>query len=489
MAPWLANVLGIAVGITGILTVVYAVVADRVAVKFRPRRLCPACRYNMVATQGRRCSECGHTAKSERRLTRGRTLRRTAAVGVLLLFGAYGVRVIPGVQERGWPAAVPTVVLIAAMPQIHPDRFVPRDLTQYPWRERLFIDLDHSERVQSLWGWQERLLVRRCLRGDHKRPFLSNEWEYGYGRTLRDLAHRGDRDPLWLDNALGRFEFTLDTRVAWPTTTPVYVVATLESWFERDCEFRVVMSPRDERLEVIEFLHTRVAPLNLWVVFEPESWSGEIGTPPTEARSIIWDVQVLATPQWHTWKNRETVERHVRTFTYEMPITIKGCIEDHVKVVDNPEIGEALRTWLVPNMEVNDDEVFDSSWSRDDCRQSLELVDFYDDHGEPPDSLAGITLGVEVELLRDGAVIRSGTTWFAFDQQADEHEGEVLTEMIWRGEFQVRLGTPCLRPDDVSGEMTVRLRGLPHIGLRDFKATAVWSGEVTLPLSVHLLDL
>ena len=133
-----------------------AIGAAVVAVRFDPphgRRRCGRCWYDMSATVGRRCPECGHEATGERALFRTRRAPRLVGVAALMLIGAYGLGVVRGVNANGWVAAMPTTAMIIAMPWLSDKAVEGGDasLAGRSWNE-------------EMWGWQRRFLLRRCRR-------------------------------------------------------------------------------------------------------------------------------------------------------------------------------------------------------------------------------------------------------------------------------------------------------------------------------------
>jgi len=124
MPHWLPLVSGWALAVMGGGLLVWALWGDGLAQRFRrvKKRRCPKCWYDLSRTPGLTCSECGYTAKRERRLFRGRRRWRWALVALVILIGAHLARRSPDIHERGWVAAVPTTVLILAAPMSDDER-------------------------------------------------------------------------------------------------------------------------------------------------------------------------------------------------------------------------------------------------------------------------------------------------------------------------------------------------------------------------------
>lgn len=133
-----------------------ALSAVYVARRFDPshgRRRCSKCWYDMSATNGRRCPECGFEATEERGLFRTRRAPRLALASVVFMVTGYGVHVTPKVMQHGWPAIMPTTVMIVGISWL-PEHYI--------------SSAEHSLSMRAyqkeLWGWQRWLLKRRLDR-------------------------------------------------------------------------------------------------------------------------------------------------------------------------------------------------------------------------------------------------------------------------------------------------------------------------------------
>lgn len=114
VTKWL-DIAALAVGGIGVLVIVWALFWDRA----RGRQRCPKCWYDMSATAGVDrpralvCPECGHDAKTPRRLRKTRRRWGVAAATLAVLVLTAGV---PSWERRreGWTALIPTTGLIIA---------------------------------------------------------------------------------------------------------------------------------------------------------------------------------------------------------------------------------------------------------------------------------------------------------------------------------------------------------------------------------------
>jgi hypothetical protein len=104
---------GAAVALLGVWLFYVAFVRDR----SRGRRRCPRCWYDLSGRpQSMTCSECGHTARSERRLHRTRRRWGPAMISLFIMPGGYVLMRVPEINRGGWLNAIPTTALIL----IHP---------------------------------------------------------------------------------------------------------------------------------------------------------------------------------------------------------------------------------------------------------------------------------------------------------------------------------------------------------------------------------
>jgi len=105
MDAWLFPLGAVALGGLGLLLLVRGLFGRRFMV--RKARACRRCRYDMGDTEGHRCPECGHTAKHEGEHYAGRRRWLVAGLGLMLLLGAVGVGMTPGVRRDGWLRLLP----------------------------------------------------------------------------------------------------------------------------------------------------------------------------------------------------------------------------------------------------------------------------------------------------------------------------------------------------------------------------------------------
>lgn len=130
------------------------------------RRRCPKCWYDLSATKGLLCTECGNEVSSERQLRRSRRSRLTMVMALLPIL------LVPIVQRGlytwkvGWVGLLPTSVMVIAWEWL-PDDIVGAQSSQFGWgtgaRGTLFDRVDKNE----MWEWQRALLKWRLANVVH----------------------------------------------------------------------------------------------------------------------------------------------------------------------------------------------------------------------------------------------------------------------------------------------------------------------------------
>jgi hypothetical protein len=111
---WLFPLAAVILGGVGTLVLVRGVFGRwfRAGGKAGGVRSCRRCRFDLSATEGHTCPECGHTARCEAEHYAGRFRWPVAALGLVLLLGAVAVAMTPGVRRDGWLHLLPMGVQV-----------------------------------------------------------------------------------------------------------------------------------------------------------------------------------------------------------------------------------------------------------------------------------------------------------------------------------------------------------------------------------------
>lgn len=140
---WVFWTLGGLLGLAGLALASWALFADRA----KGRKRCPKCWYDMTGSPGPTCSECGYTAKREKKLRKTRRRWRWAIVAALLVVGGYISSVRPRSEAEGNTFWIPTTFLIAIQPWLGE-------------RDGNF-QLVLAVRASNMWRWQQSWALHR----------------------------------------------------------------------------------------------------------------------------------------------------------------------------------------------------------------------------------------------------------------------------------------------------------------------------------------
>jgi len=144
---------GIAVVVIGAAAVLFSLFGDRA----RGKRRCPRCWYDMRATPGLRCSECGYDAPCEKNLHRARLRwwRRTGSLAIVIGIGVYAT---PWFKSGAWVEYAPNTLLIMRFPAIDE---VDDSIAREYWR-RFYVKDDPDSELE-MWEWQRAMLAHRIV--------------------------------------------------------------------------------------------------------------------------------------------------------------------------------------------------------------------------------------------------------------------------------------------------------------------------------------
>ncbi|MDY7108855.1 MAG: hypothetical protein SYC29_09475 [Planctomycetota bacterium] len=423
-----------------IIIAAWALLADWVRQRFRRRRRCPRCWYDMSRSPTLTCSECGYAAKKERRLFKARRRWRYVWLALLLLLAGHALRITPEVRERGWVAAVPTSVLVYVAP-----------VRDDAWE---IFDLFNSGPL--LGDAKDPLLIELRLRAAQRELTLW-QWHVFLDRVFR-------KHP----NSLAQ---TVETRDQWPAGMPV-AVQFFAPWFafsgdDEDVIIRARLAGTDEPW--------RERVFGVWGgELTREERVPRLGTPPSDASEIRLDIEILlgARVSRPSRTSPSIVDRTAvkRIWAGQShPIRIAGRIEDVMKSYTTAYAdGEILD--LSPNL-VRDGEgglqlrLRTSSWHLGGQEDSVDW-----------------SLGLAVEVRRDGQPVARAAVLYPMVElgvHATRFASWETFDLEWIEEPPGQL---------TQGQWKIVLRGDPAVALYDLRRDTYWAGEVAVPAVVDTKD-
>lgn len=500
-APWWGTFVTI-VAWLGVGVILLALFAPWAVQRMKRKRRCPKCWYDLSHTQGLRCSECGYAAKRERKLYKARKRWGVAWLGVFLMLGAYALHVTPGVRERGWVAAVPTTVLITALPWLSPDfdvvvsRMLPRMPTtptvDPSWNTRLYQDLlaRTQQAAPPLSSFHRSYLLLICRWQSPDLDHAESIYSDLLSEVIASTRWMGGRRISWRESRLmSSTPIPIATRTIWPVGVPIYVSGAIEGY-----------TPAAER----------------FVVHAPElddsaQWKHPIArmvTPKIEARHIP-DLaadytrylgragrEVDSLRLRYSYRIGEscreipalTREREIRVVESTLHTRIQGGIDDILAPVRDQELDDLLQRSLNPRLVMSHPSYF--------LRVHLllgltcgDLQDFYDDAD-------GITFAMRIDVFMDDDVVARGVCLFRCSRGRRYGDFSVVG-LEWDDDWDNWLRslsagrTPwserksLLAARDEQGKIfSIRLRGDGALALLDAGAERYWHGEVWMPLAI-----
>lgn len=165
-------------------------------------RRCPQCRYDMTATSGRKCPECGTEARNEKVMHRKRRRYRWIAVGLVIMLSSWFVFRWPEYQKTSWTtgplAFVPRTVLVVVWPAIAKWQEASTEKPGAWWAKsdaRTHWNLPLAMVDEKLWGWQ-RWLKLRVASAEIQR---TTTWAILYSAT--DIICDSQTPPGWAVDA------------------------------------------------------------------------------------------------------------------------------------------------------------------------------------------------------------------------------------------------------------------------------------------------
>ncbi len=411
----------------------WALFSDR----HKGRRRCPKCWYDMCATPGMTCNECGFTVHFEKQLTK----RRRRPLFAVLAFVSC-VAVAGFINERrtdqGWLSLAPTKALILSLP-------FTMDLNGDTYKE-LLRRMRADELSQREW----RMLMKRCAKGDWERKPLSDEWLGSYARIItgwRGTFESGSKAGAPLLDLAPVIEVT--TRESWPTDVSPRLEVAVQDWWPSGIETRIRARPRINGEPTTTFYKTNA-------LFRQPAYQLSIPPLTEDAAEVVVD---LAIDRRRTADNEADWEP-VRSFSVTVPLVRKGQLADLLEPISGGLLEQAMERALSGQV---------TKWQKG--RSPVRVIV---SAGQTNDTaIQGVAIGVIVELVCEGQVARRLDLWWLAGVRS------IDWEVVYEDEPLLRTATGR------DGKWQMRVRGDAELALRVPGATKYWAGQFSTPMRVR----
>lgn len=450
------------------------------------RRRCPRCWHDLSATEGLRCPECGRVAGSERHLHRTRRRWLPGIAGLGLLAMAPSVARAPLAADHGWPAIVPTPVLIAVFP-------VADHLGPSSWRRGTGLPVPPASRTRRIAGALAAELLRRAalpggsdLHSVHwrmvgelslrmmdadeampwvffpTRPIQLLRLALEQGRLTAGAQARADR--------MSGLEF--DVPAALPAEVAVTARIRVAMWRVGTFAFRI----RDRNSG--ELIHEGFEDYRSGVmgslVFHP--WTDgrtRIGRTGRSDTTLALTIELDELPEPSRNGDPAPAPRRIRSYDVDIPIRVSGPLEEAFERRADDAVGAALLAGLGRPYPIQ-------------LSSNSVALPFAEAPARRAARDAGIdTIAVRFEL-RDGAeVVARTSAWWdvpSFGQDSGDLQ-YYIGEMIISDAIALRWVDPSVAPRGGGDPRDLRLHVIsdPAVATRRAAASVIWSGEVSIP--------
>jgi hypothetical protein len=417
----------------------------------RGRRRCPKCWYDMSATEGLRCPECGKTARNERKLHKTHRKKRWVAVALLLWIGAAAGAMWPTVHREGWDL-VPTRLLVELVPiggyngpfgQELMGRFGmtgPR-----AWMAPNTISSDDMTYV-----------VTRLGNGNWLARPMSERWKSSYGRVIRELCltDRIEVSEVNLVDALREWytlppELSLRTRKVWPEGYSLWVESREQTWWPWPTYLSVAVRRAGAGGDYQE-----IRPWQGFLCPESEAGTGV----------IHFEATLTQCRQGETPGNDDSQMPRLALEgrQLDVPYCIGGSIDQILTPVRSAEVDAMLRCLAYEGGE------------------GSASVNFWDMVGGP---VEGLALGLMLEFRLDGELMLKQRVWWDGTAPQDRDSADVRMEFVRVEPEPANFKSPWEATP--AENWTIIIKSDPEMALRVIDRDRYWEGEVQIRLQTH----
>ncbi len=337
---WLWWIGGAALGLLSLWLLYWSLLKDR----SKGRRRCPKCWYNMSGTDSMTCSECGRTAKREKKLYKTRRRWRWAFAALLAFLFVGAIALTPKVRKDGWASIVPTTVLIVGLPWYE-------DQWENPggWKEdainELYLERLHDSQYEprGIPDWQWRLLLRICLAqidaetvnpagvgtASHYEEFLASAF---YDGTLAKVG----MIPQFFERFPVEIEWSLET--PWPSGAPVHTFIEFSPSFGQPLDYYIGV---DSAIAKSDSATIDLAPDVYYPMDDDDRMWRTVIAEQLPIGSYSLELRLEVSP--HFPESTATMPDEVRYFaTLNEELVVRGDIGDYLRPISDTQFDEQI---------------------------------------------------------------------------------------------------------------------------------------------------
>lgn len=406
------------------------------------------------------CSECGHTVAREAQLHRIRRRYAHLALAIFVLAGiSFHVQYQKG--HRGWPATMPTRVLLASMPYV--DRTSP-----------FYAELSQRAAMDMLTAAQWEALIKRCAEGDANAHPPDEAWRRKYGAFIWQA--RRSMTPQWFsrfESALSEHAYSppeqhllglppfltaAPTREVWPTDEIAWASISIQEWWPARSSARLTVRPLVEGIPHRTIRYSTGRPGAGSFAFPIGQVSSLAGL-----EEVPFDVEVQHRRRGHhEWHVVET-QRHV--------LTIRSANAEDVLF---EPVGDEHEVLAEATRRVFEGEVVRWATGRSPVRFR------YAPHGFWDSRLNDIAIGVVIELRRGEDLARRLDMWWLAGTQGEVEGDDWMQQRQHPVRWEVVYENSDLLAelDQDDERWRIHIRGDRRIAMRAGDASRYWAGEL-----------
>jgi len=325
-------------------------------------------------------------------------------------------------------------------------------------------------------------LVGKIKRGDPGRPPVTENWNQLYQPLLYDAQQGGYIDSKeMLDFLVEHWDIKVRIPERWPRDLPVTIQVFYETWTPAGLGVQQIEPTNSEFESLLEYDMLSDDEGRPWRAAQPTNCEISFWTRDGEV-IVEWDALHQSRSERVTvWYQGDQPDKDEPAASKDIELNWSAPtptpIDEILTPIVDPELDQLIRETVTAQVDMPPGRNVRDPFIRIDF---TALEPYLLEHDGP-------TIGVAVDLLRDGEVQHRvrGWVWTTDALPATDAESQyVLTNLLITPGRDIPTVLAMPRLDFSSGEWTVRLRSDEIAALQNFNCTEYWVGEVTIPLEI-----